>query len=63
MTSPLHAHTCKSIFSHLSWNLSWASRVKDGEGIFPSPLLAANAANLQGEENDKLCYDICCDQG
>lgn len=44
---PSRVHTCRSIFSHLSWNLSWASRVNDGEGIFPSPLWAANAANLQ----------------
>lgn len=44
---PPRVHTCRSIFSHLSWNLSWASRVNDGEGIFPSPLWAANAANLQ----------------
>lgn len=36
--------TCKSIFSHLSWKRSWASKVKDGDGIFPPFLLAAKAA-------------------
>lgn len=57
----LREHTCKSIFSHLSWNLSWASRVKDVEGILPSPLLAANAANLHDAETKGcvIIWDKC----
>lgn len=44
MTKFIPKSTCRSIFSHLSWKRSWASREKDGDGILPSAVRAASAA-------------------
>lgn len=46
--------TCKSIFSHLSWKRSWASREKDGDGILPSALQAADAAFLKETHSQQV---------